>query len=317
MTPEGADTDDILWNTAARHADETLTQGESREGLYWRRSDPRHEAAYQRLLRIAQDRALHDALAKFDMAPAGTRISRRALWRRPVVWGGAGLALAACLSLFLLPPFVADWTTPLSIYSTKPGEVRELTLADGSHVTLNGGSRLETRLTGYRRNVALKSGEAYFDVAHDASRPFYVGLAGGKVRVLGTEFNLSYLPNGVELDVYEGKVRLTGDARRAGDFTRGMRASLESGHVKPLSRFDPQGDDWRRGWIEPDHWPLERVVQALSRQSGLTIRFADNALKQKPIVGRIRLDAPEAQLEALALVHGFTVERQGEVITLR
>lgn len=312
MMPERADTDDILWNTAARFADETLTEGESNEGLHWRRADPRHEAAYRRLLQIAQDRALHDALATFE-AP----VSRRALWQRPAVWGGLGVAMAAGLSLFLLPPVIADSTTPLSVYSTRPGEVRELTLADGSHVTLNGGSRLETRLTGYRRHVALKSGEAYFDVAHDAARPFFVALSGGQVRVLGTEFNLSYLPQGVELDVYEGKVRLTGDERRYGDFTRGMRASLDKGQVKPLSGFDPQGDDWRRGWIEPDHWPLERVVQALSRQSGLTIRFADETLKQKPIVGRIRLDAPEAQLEALALVHGFTVEKQGNVLTLR
>lgn len=313
MTPERADSDDILWNTAARHADETLIKGESDAGLQWRQADPRHEAAYRRLLQIGQDRALHDALAQFEQPQQ----NRKPLWQRRAVWAGAGTALAACLCVAILPPVVADWTTPLSVYSTRPGETRDIRLSDGSQVTLNGGSRLETRLTGYKRQVALKSGEAYFDVAHDASRPFFVGLDGGQVRVLGTEFNLSYLPQGVELDVYDGRVRLTGNERRFGEFTRGMRASLSHGDVKPLAAFDPEGDDWRKGWIEPDNWPLERVVQALSRQSGLTIRFADEQLKTKPILGRVRLDAPEAQLEALALVHGFSVERQGDVLVLR
>jgi ferric-dicitrate binding protein FerR (iron transport regulator) len=49
----------------------------------------------------------------------------------------------------------------------------------------------------------------------------------------------------------------------------------------------------------------------------VTIRFADANLRQKRVVGRVRLDAPQAQLEALAMVHGFAVERHGDVIVLR
>ncbi len=312
MMPEGTDTDGTLWITAARFADQALSVGESGEGLTWRAADPQHETAYQRMLQVAQDRALLDALTQFDPAV------RIPMWQRPRAWASAAATvLVACLCIAVLPPLVTDWTTASTTYTTRPGEIREIALGDGSRVTLNGGSRLEARLTAYRRGVSLNGGEAYFSVTHDASRPFLVELEGGEAKVLGTEFNLSYLDGGVELDVYDGKVRLTGDSRRYGDFTRGMRAGLSGGDIQSLSRFDPGGGDWRKGWIEPDNWPLERVTQALSRQSGVTIRFADANLRQKRVVGRVRLDAPQAQLEALAMVHGFTVEQQGNVIVLR
>lgn len=302
-----------IWDQAARFADQALSGNDTQQAQDWRKADPRHEAAYRRMVQIGGDQALRDALSRFAHAPDRPK----PWWRRPSVVYGVPVALAACLCLLVMPPVVAEWMTPLSVYDTPAGQTRVVVLADGSRVTLNGGTRLEARLTAWRREVRLKAGEAYFAVAPDPQRPFDVRLEQGKVRVIGTQFNLSYLPEGVELDVYEGKVRLSDDQRSYGLFTRGMRARLEDGVLKPGPRFDPEGGDWRAGWIEPESWPLERVVLALSRHSGVPIRFADESLKHKRIVGRIRLDDPLTQLEPLALMHGFSIEREGDGLVLK
>lgn len=72
------------------------------------------------------------------------------------------------------------------------GKRSEVTLADGTHIWLNSGSQLSypSKFTASSREVYL-SGEAFFDVAHDVSKPFYVVTKDFRIKVLGTKFNVS------------------------------------------------------------------------------------------------------------------------------
>lgn len=314
MTPETADITDTIWDAAAGFVDRHLHDTKFTTAAFeeWITRDPRHRIAYDTLMRVAQDKALNDALSAFDTLPAA-----HVATRRKVIIGGAVTAAAVAVAAFVLPPVVYDHITPITVYETQAGHPREVRLSDGTDLHINGASRLEARITPYRRHAHLSQGEAYFAVAKDADRPFTVSLSGGDVRVLGTQFNLSYMPDGVELNVYEGKVRLKGDDRKFGLFTRGMRARLADGAITPLPTFDPNGGNWRAGWIEPDNWSLERVAQEFTRHSGTPIRFENEALKHKRIIGRLRLSDPQNQLETLAVVHGFEVARQGGEIIIR
>ncbi len=83
---------------------------------------------------------------------------------------------------------VAAWLSGETRYATDVGERLDVVLADGTVLTLNTDSRLAVRYRGDRREVRMDPGQAYFDVAHDPSRPFSVEGGGRRVTALGTRF---------------------------------------------------------------------------------------------------------------------------------
>lgn len=81
-------------------------------------------------------------------------------------------------------------------YMAANGDIKEVLLADGTHVYLNAQSRLncEKSLTGATRDVFL-CGEAFFEVAKDTLHPFIVHAAGTQIKVTGTKFNVRAFPD--------------------------------------------------------------------------------------------------------------------------
>lgn len=100
------------------------------------------------------------------------------------------------------------------VLQTGIGEVETVSLADGSAVTLSGDTQIEVRL-GETRDVTLASGQAFFEVAHDAARPFTVSAGAAEVRVLGTSFDVRHGAEAVIVSVTEGRVRLSPTASAA------------------------------------------------------------------------------------------------------
>ena len=80
-----------------------------------------------------------------------------------------------------------------SVYATSTGAHRVITLADQTTVELNTASQLRSTLDGSKREVFLDRGEAYFDVAHDGSRPFVVHAGGQQIVVLGTSLRCVWM----------------------------------------------------------------------------------------------------------------------------
>jgi transmembrane sensor len=306
-----------VWDEAARWVD-LLSHGRSAQDLSdfdsWRAISPAHAKAYDQLLQTAQDQALNDALKSYERSEVRPRPRAQLIY-----WGMGTAALAYGIgALVFFAPALEVMLTPKTQVATRAGEMRTLDLADGSQITLNGATRLEYALTAHRRHVRLDQGEAYFRVQHDEARPFAVVLRAGEVHDLGTEFDISYLSPGTadaEVKVYHGKVRLKAQ-NLYGDLKPGEGAQVIGGAIGSRQRFDTGGADWRQGWIEPQDWPLERVTEALSRHSGQKIVFANAALKQKRITGRLKLTAPKAQLQTLAQIHGFRVQARGDALII-
>lgn len=132
---------------------------------------------------------------------AGRRVSfyRSAFFRIAASFTGL-LVLAGLAFLVLSKRDVYHFTT-------ESGQKRTVVLADGSLVTLNGNSSVSFSMTGAARELVL-DGEAYFDIAHDAGKPFYVKTSKIEIRVLGTIFNVkSYeSEDRVETTLVEGRV---------------------------------------------------------------------------------------------------------------
>jgi transmembrane sensor len=74
--------------------------------------------------------------------------------------------------------------------TTGVGELRQLTLEDGSRVLLNTSTHIVVKYDQYARRIELENGEALFDVMKNPRRPFVVTAGGREVTALGTSFNV-------------------------------------------------------------------------------------------------------------------------------
>jgi len=93
-------------------------------------------------------------------------------------------------------------------YSTQAGEIKTITLADNSEITLGAKSQMSTRISDEARSVDLISGEAFFNVAKDRQKPFSVTVNNVSVEVVGTQFNVQKIRDAVSVAVLEGVVNV-------------------------------------------------------------------------------------------------------------
>lgn len=297
-----------LW--VARRLDSQDHDDQSFEA--WRAADPARGAAFDRLWITAQDAALTEAMA----LSVQRRSVRRPAWK-PIAALAGGLVTCAMALTLAWPQLQLMTVRPVTV-ETARGQVRTVSLSDGSRVTLDGATRLEARIGSRLRAVRLVSGEAFFDVAHDTSRPFTVSAPEGAARVLGTAFDLERGDGRLELSVHRGKVRLapTGLIRPTVNLTQGQRAFAKEGRLSAVRPFDPSADDWRSGWLETDGVTLARLVERLNRASKAPIVIEDPTLGRRRVAGRFRLDEPEILVRNLALVHGFEVRERAGALAL-
>lgn len=118
---------------------------------------------------------------------------------------GVLLPTAASILIFLLTG-LTYWYIQRGTYSTGIGELRSLTLADGSTIQLNARSKLRVRFSEHQRQIELIRGQALFLVAKHPDRPFIVVSNDTRVRAVGTQFDVNQKTRGTIVTVIEGKV---------------------------------------------------------------------------------------------------------------
>jgi transmembrane sensor len=254
------------------------------------------------------------AAAGMTASPAAVAWYRRSIVR--VAAAAVVLVTVGALTFMQL-------TRPVvSVWHTGPAEQLSLTLDDGSRITLNARSKLETRLSRSRRVVRVLEGEAFFVVARDRLRPFDVETALGSVRAVGTRFDLLLDSRHLEVNMEEGKV-LVRSAAADGEESMaeaGMRATLLAGSARAqVGSVDlNRSENWRAHRVEFDRVPLGEALQELSRYTDVPVRAGS------PEVGRIVISAVlrTGDLEALrATLQGAfglrVVEGAGEYVVTR
>lgn len=250
----------------------------------WLAADPNHAMVWDSIGHTS------DLLAA---APPPKPATRFRMGR--VSW--AGLAMAAMVVMAVTPGLLlrlrADEITGTS-------EIRTVNLADGSVMRLGPRSAVAVSFSGGERRVSLLAGEAFFDVHHDAARPFLVESAGMVTTDVGTRFDLALRGGASVLAVDDGQVRVDVKGSPHGaNLGRGEWLRHDGDRIESGSGLPPELTAGPSTRIAARNRPVSEVVDALRPWFGGTIILADAALAGSPVTGVFDASDPRAALTAL------------------
>lgn len=222
------------------------------------------------------------------------------------IWASVAAAVVCLLALGL--PFVGERTNerPIELYaaldvpsetttieaddsivlSTPPEQTAEVCLSDGTRIVLGANSRLT-----YPRSFALDaprevrlSGEARFEVTHDADHPFWVISGEMRTEVLGTVFDVNAYPgNRARVVLYEGHVRI-GHQQEQLDIHPGQQAVLQDNrHLNITSVNLKQAGSWIEGLFDYDNMPLGEVMKHIGTWYNVSITAQSESFLERRI----------------------------------
>ncbi len=258
----------------------------------WLEADADHAEAYDAV--ALADAELGDALALSLIDPAHPQNDNEPSQSKSHVRRGMlAIAASAAIALFA-SPFLLNGDD-FQRYETKIGETRDIRLPDGSHIVLNGGTRLKLNSTS-NRFARLDQGEATFTIHHDAENPFVVETEGASLRDLGTIFNVRQDDDGLEVSVAEGAVHYN---------PRAEAVKVKAGYRLRVARQDPTPvlakteatavGGWRQGRLSFESTPLSDVVVDLTRSLGTPVSISPE-ISNRRFSGVIQIDRDQAHL---------------------
>ena len=305
----------------------------------WKEMDARNAGAYARLaatwqalgrvraIRPSADEPIDNDYLNgvrreaFAASTTGQGFSRRR-WLPP-----------AAAAAILLAVFTGFWMVHIAggtkTFGTGIGGFQRIVLQDQSVIELNTNSEVRVALTLQLRKVELVRGEASFEVAHDALRPFIVLAGNTAVRAVGTKFNVRRLETSVEVTVDEGKVAVGEPSLLE------SKADLQTLSVPQLnagqsalasgsgvtSKSLPKGEvarklAWQNQMLVFDGDTLAEVVTQFNRYNERQLVIADPTLATLQIGGYFRPTNLAAFIHVLQSDFGVRVSADGSRLML-
>ncbi len=260
---------------------------------------------------------------------------RLAVLRRPMRMGRAGderrragpmLRMAATVFVIAVAGSAALFfahTPNTRTYSTPVGGGETIRLADGSRIELNTDTVLRTRMTPEQRWVLLVRGEAYFQVHHNAARPFVVETEGHRITDLGTKFLVKSQGERVEVALVEGRAQFDFSESRTQDHPTILlpgdvavaTASAISVTRKPAQILSDELA-WRRGILIFNRAALGEVANEVNRYSKKKLVVADPQAARLTIGGTFPTRDVRTIAEAAQDFYGLHFKDHGDEIVI-
>ena len=305
------------WIAERDHAEADLPPEREQALEDWLNASTAHRVAYLRLehawQRANRLRALQSSSPALKAEPS-MRARLGWLARPPVYRTAAGLSLAL-LAFVLVADFGAAPAT--QNYATARGQRESVALADGSHLTLNTATQLRAAVTPKAREVWLDQGEAFFDIAHDAQRPFVVHAGKQTVTVLGTKFSLFREGDRLRVAVLEGRVQVKTARSNPTVLARDEAALADVGNVLVTKKSSQQLNaslGWLQGKLVFDQVSLADAARQFNRYGGKQLVIEDAAAARIGIGGVFDANNVDAFARLLHAGFGLQVEVKGDEI---
>jgi ferric-dicitrate binding protein FerR (iron transport regulator) len=294
--------------------------------LQWRNEREAHERIYRQLEKIWQETGTILQEPTYDGDKAWDKVDGRLAQGKSnnTVRMMTRLAMAASIAGIL---FFAGWMLlhkkePTLQLADASAANKTLTLPDGSQVVLRKGATLSYPQTfsNREREVSL-TGEAYFEVQHDAAHPFRIQTTRATLEVLGTSFNVSTTDQQDELIVSTGKVLFTNKAATGDKHIilphQYSKLDAKGFDIKPLD--NPNFLSWKTGMLVFDNTPIDQVATTLSDHYKVFIK-PDSGLMKMPVVPTItaKFDQQpiDSVLEEIKLLVNISHRKQNDTIFL-
>ncbi|MBV7532148.1 FecR family protein [Chitinophaga sp. sic0106] len=182
-----------------------------------------------------------------------------------------------------------------NVLETPRGGVFQVTLPDGSHVWLNAASSLKYPVTFTDKRTVTLNGQAYFEIAQDAKRPFFVKVGDMEVQVLGTSFDVMAYSDEQQIHttLVSGAVKVL-QHKNATLLQPGQQSLLDpaSGSISVQPANIDQVLAWRNGKFELENTDLPAFLRQLARWYDIDIYIAApaTAVASKKFGGQIGRD---------------------------
>jgi transmembrane sensor len=231
--------------------------------------------------------------------------------------------------------------------STRNGSKTKVVLPDGTQVWLNSGSKLSySKSFGNNNREVLLTGEAFFDVVHNAEKPFIIHTTNMNIKVLGTMFNVKSYPTdkSTVATLIRGSIEVSLKDRPAEKIIlkpneKIIVANSNSTVIKPIKtklEQEPDGvpivsvrgltyyqhsrDVVETSWVENklifQNESFEDLASQLERWYGVNIRFKNPEMQQLYFTGDFKNESISQALDALKLSNNFNYTIEGNNITI-
>ncbi len=289
------------------------TESEERAVLDWLDQSEENRAEMQRLDRLFAITVLH---TKPHIAPQKRKGLAIVM---PIVKWAVGVAAAVVMLIAGAELYstykIGEISERMATVVTPLGERVEITLQDGTQVWLNSGTVLEypTLFAKSERRVRV-SGEALFEVEHDAERPFIVETYACDVEVLGTTFcvEADAERNGFVTSLLEGSVRVVNRLSKGDEVTLkpNEQVRLLDGELCVANIANSDDFLWTKGVLSLDESSFDELVLKLERAYDVDIVLNRESTPNIHYRGKVRInDGIEHALNILKLESDFTYQR--------
>ncbi|MGP1717622.1 MAG: FecR domain-containing protein [Methylophilus sp.] len=243
-----------------RSMDEKFAASDAERLQQWLSENPEHARAWQHIHRISASwHRLHGKTAYQTLSTLhkpSRRTALKALLGFGVVAGGG-----------LLASDTDAWRLQMADYTTGTGEMKEMTLADGTQIALNTRTAVDVHFTDQARMLHLHIGEMMVTTGHRPSeqRPLHVYTAHGSIYPMGTRFNVYHTAHKTAVSVLEGAVRIVTKQGHTRVVHAGEHTSFSTDQIQMTSQVPAQVSAWQKGLLFANNMRLADLAQELAR----------------------------------------------------
>jgi len=281
----------ITWFVRLRA--ESVSAAERMEFNNWYQTNDAHRCAYAEITVLWNDSDFNQQLENTRLSAPIRQLKTRCNHWLPILSMVASIALIAIIIRPGLSCLQADYCTDI-------GEIKTVSLADGSLITLNSNTAIRTNFGKDSRSVQMQYGEAYFEIQHDASRPFLVEAQYSRVKVLGTRFVVRENKQNDQIAVINGVVEVSQGGQNSAILKANDTITVDNkGSNKIPTLTTATSIAWLKGKAVFNNVALSTVIEEIGRYRCGALVFKNNTLKQLKVSGRFDITNTDKTLESL------------------